>query len=152
LATLGEFGSLLQLGVGFGIGLSLFRAPMELLKDRLRNDLAAEFDVLSRIPTPRALQSKAELSDLKGKIENNTIKLDQLHLPFMIAAILGAVVNWLVLILASLDATRPLSNFEVAALIFCSVAWYLLIGVILAGFAFYQLYPLSRELTAIRMK
>ena len=152
MATLGEFGSLLQLGVGIGIGLSVFQAPTNFLRSKLEENLSAELDVFEKISTPRGLQAKADLSDLKTKLSNAGRHLDKLNMPFMIAAILGAVVNWIALIFSSLDASRVLTGLEQSLLLGASVAWYLLIGVSVVAAAVYYLSPLSRELDEIRLR
>ena len=152
MSNLGEFGSLLQLGVGFGVGLSLFRAPMALLQRKLDRDLAQELDVLSAVQTPAAKRSKAELSDLQMEISSTTVTLNRLNLPFMIAAILGAAVNWIALIYASLHADSPLSSTEEWMLIGISVGWFLLIGFVVAIAALAYLLPLANRLYAIRAR
>src|SRR5260221_8844759 len=98
MSNLGEFSSLLQLGVGFGVGLSFFRAPMNLLLKKMEHDLAKEMDVLDAVQTPPAKRAKAELSGLQMDISKTPVTLNRLNLPFMIAAIIGAAVNWVALI------------------------------------------------------
>lgn len=152
MSNLGEFGSLLQLGVGFGIGLSFFRAPMMLLLKKLEYDLAQEMDVLNGIQTPLANRAKAELTGLQMDISKNTAALNRLNMPFMIAALMGAAVNWGALIYASLFAPRQLTSTEEWILIIISVVWFLLIAVSVGVAALIYLLPLSNRLTAIRAR
>lgn len=152
MSNLGEFSSLLQLGVGFGIGLSFFRAPMDLLLKKLEYDLAKEMDVLNAVQTPAAKRARAELSDLHMDISKNTETLNRLNLPFMIAALFGAVVNWTALIWASLDAQRQTSSTEEWVLIGISVGWFLLITASVGIAALRYLLPLSNRLNLIRAR
>lgn len=152
MSTLGEFSSLLQLGVGFGIGLSLFRAPMTLLVERLDRELKQEMDVVSTIESRAAQRLRADIASLKMDVASRTDTLNSLNLPFMIAAILGAVVNWLALILASIAAPRPLSSTEEWCLIFISVGWFILIGLAVAVAALVLLLPSSRKLSELRRR
>jgi hypothetical protein len=152
MSNLGEFGSLLQLGVGFGIGLSLFRAPMTLLVRKLDEDIAKEMDVLSTVQSLDAKRVKADLSDLKMDIATNTDTLNWLTLPFMIAALVGAAVNWLVLIYASFFAQNTLTSAEEWLLVLVSVGWFLLIGCAVGLAALLLLLPLSKRLHAIRAR
>src|ERR1700737_3588200 len=112
MSNLGEFGSLLQLGVGFGVGLSLFRAPMTLLLRKLDEDIAKEMDVLSTVQSIEAKRVKADLSALKMDIAKNTETLGLLALPFLISALVGAAVNWLVLIYASFFAQNTITSTD----------------------------------------
>jgi hypothetical protein len=150
MANLGEFSSLLQLGVGFGIGLSFFRAPMTLLLDRLNEDLRAEMNVFDRLQTPKANSAKGDLASLQLDIAENAEKLNSLSLPFMIAALFGAAVNWGALIYAALYAQQVLTSTEELLLIGISVVWFLAIGIAVAGAALYFLLPIRRRLSAIR--
>ncbi|MBR1269438.1 hypothetical protein JQ629_18150 [Bradyrhizobium sp. AUGA SZCCT0222] len=152
MSNLGEFSSLLQLGVGFGIGLSFFRAPMMLLLGRLEHDLAKEMDVLDKVQTSHAGRAKAELSGLQMDISKNIVTLDRLNMPFMIAALMGAAVNWAALIYASLFAQNQLTSTEEWILIAISVGWFLLITVSVGIAALIYLLPLSRRLKAIRAR
>ena len=152
MSTLGEFSSLLQLGVGFGIGLSLFRAPMTLLLKKLSDDLTQEMDVLNSVQSAAAKRMKGELSNLQMDIATNAATLNRLNLPFMIAAIIGAAVNWSALIYASLAAQLPLTFTEEWLLICISVGWFLLIGIAAGIAALIYLLPLSKRLRAVRAR
>ena len=152
MSNLGEFGSLLQLGVGFGVGLSLFRAPMTLLLRKLDEDIAKEMDVLSTVQSLEAKRVKADLSDLKMDIATNTETLNWLTLPFMITALVGAAVNWLVLIYASFFAQNVLTSTDEWLLVLVSVGGVLLIGCAVGLAALLLLLPLSKRLHAIRAR
>jgi hypothetical protein len=152
MSNLGEFGSLLQLGVGFGVGLSLFRAPLTLLLRKLDEDIAKEMDVLGTVQSLEAKRIKADLSDLKMDIATNTETLNWLTLPFMIAALVGAAVNWLVLIYASFFAQNVLTSTDEWLLVLVSVGWFLLIGCAVGLAALLLLLPLSKRLHAIRAR
>ena len=106
MATLGEYGSLLQLGFGIGIGLSIFRAPMDLLSISFEKDLRAELDVFEGVQTTKAKTNKSDLGDLSLEFAQTAEALNSFHLPFMIAAIAGALVNWGLLAWASNNAGR----------------------------------------------
>ncbi|WLB50775.1 hypothetical protein [Bradyrhizobium japonicum] len=150
MANLGEYGSLLQLGFGIGIGLSLFRAPMDLLSARLKADLDSQVDILANIKTPKANEKKSQLSDLNLEFVNTSSTLDQFHLPFMIACVFTALVNWILLALASTTASRPLSGVDEWLLFAASGPVYLFIYAVLAGTAWWKLRPIRAKLDAIR--
>lgn len=150
MATLGEYGSLLQLGFGIGIGLSVFRAPMDLIAAKLKSDLDAEFGVLENVSTSQAAIRRGKLFDLQIKFANTSLRLESFHLPFMIASILIALVNWVLLACGSSLAQTALSLKYEVLLIFVSGPIYLLISTVLCGATFVLLYPIRSQLDAIR--
>jgi hypothetical protein len=152
MPTLGEFSSLLQLGVGFGVGLSFFRAPITLILGRLQSDLTNEMNVLQDNRSPEAGRSRAALSDIKVDTAEATKTLDKFSLPFLIASLIGAGVNWSALIWASFCAARPLNSTEEWILTFVAVGWFLLIGIIISTASAIYLLPLVRRLAAVRVR
>ena len=152
MANLGEYGSLLQLGFGIGIGLSLFRAPMDLLSARLKSDLHSEVEVMTNVHTAKANEKKSQLSDLNLEFVNTAATLNKFHIPFMIACIFSAFVNWLLLAAASAYASTPLSSEQEWSLCFVSGPVYLLIYSVLALATIYQLHPIRSKLDLLRSK
>jgi hypothetical protein len=150
MANLGEFGSLLQLGVGLGIGFSVFRAPFDILTRKFEADLSSEFNVLAKIATPHASERKAVLSDLNLEFARTSKTLERFHLPFMIASILGAVVNWYYLAQAAWNSGCSLSPIAAAWLTFISGPFFVLIFVTVTGVTFLRLRPLRERLDAAR--
>jgi hypothetical protein len=152
MATLGEYGSLLQLGFGIGVGLSIFRAPMDLLSRSFEKDLDAEMNVLEGVQSPKAQAIRSALSDLKLEFAQTSRALDSFHLPFMIATILGAIVNWGLLAKASNDASHVLTTNEQQFVCFIAGPYFLMIALILAAFTVLRLKPLKNQLSAIRSR
>lgn len=150
MATLGEFGSLLQLGFGIGVGLSLFRAPMDLVSSKLKSDINSEFDVFAKVGSARAAALRGELSDIQIEFERTASTLDRFHLPFMIASILTAIVNWVLLAGASSNAAATLKPSEEWLLIAVSGPIYLVILAVLALATLIVLRPVRAKLDALR--
>jgi hypothetical protein len=152
MATLGEYSSLLQLGFGIGVGLSIFRAPMDLLSKTFERDVDAEMNVLEGVQSPKAQTSRSALSDIKLEFAQTARALDSFHLPFMIATILGAIVNWVLLAKASSDAGYTLSPTEEGVVCFIAGPYFLLIAAVLAACTVLKLKPLRSQLSAIRSR
>ena len=150
MATLGEFGSLLQLGAGIGIGLSVFRAPVDLRVASIAKVIDNELDVIRGLDTERANQIRGRLASLKLKFSDEREWLDTFQKPFMVVTVILAITNWLGLIAASFYAQRDLSEFEQWALVCVSVGAYVAIVVILEGVARWRLGFVSREISAVR--
>jgi len=150
MATLGEFGSLLQLGFGIGIGLSVFRAPTDLLAKRLADDLAAEMAVFQGINTEHSIQLTTSLSDLHIRLSNAAKKLESSYVVILIPAIAVAMINWVLLALASTNAGYILSIAEERLLIIVSGPVYLVVAVIVWGWAQWLLLPIRGSLDTIR--
>jgi hypothetical protein len=150
LATLGEYTSLLQLGFGIGIGLSLFRAPTDLIAKGLAIDLNAELAVVERVESERARQMKLELLDLNIRLAATVKRLENSYVRILGAAIAAALINWALLALACTKAGYQLSTAEELLLFIVSGPVYLLIGVIVWAWAQYLLLPLRGQLDTIR--
>ena len=150
MATLGEYSSLLQLGFGIGIGLSIFRAPMDLMSKAFEKDLNAELDVISEIQTPRAVSMRGRLSDVKLEFAQTSKTLNRFHFPFMIASIICAAVNWSLLAKASSHAGYLLTDGEEWLVWLVSGPVFLILAVILAAFTWRDLKPLRNKLNVIR--
>lgn len=150
MATLGEYGSLLQLGFGIGIGLSVFRAPMELLSVKLKSDLDAEFAVLEKVISTRAGEQRGKLSDLQLQFSQTASWLDRMHLPFMIASIIAAIVNWIFLAIGSSSASYQLNALQEWGLFLVAGPIYLLISIVLAALTFAVLRPIRARLDSLR--
>lgn len=150
MATLGEFSSLLQLGFGIGIGLSYFRAPVELRASTLAQAIDGEISIVRGVTTPKAQQKTADLSSLKLRFSDIREQLEKLQFPFMVAAIAGALANWIFLILASLYASRQLLRYEKLGLLFVSVGYFVLLLVVLELIAQFRFRSVRLRLAAIR--
>jgi hypothetical protein len=150
MAILGEYSSLLQLGFGIGIGLSVFRAPMDLMSKTFERDLNSEIDVLTSVQTSKANAKITGLSDIKLEFAQTSRTLNFVHLPFMIASIVGAAVNWCLLAKASSTASYALSDAEEWGVFLVSGPFFLFIAGILAGITYRYLRPFRRRLNAIR--
>ena len=67
MVTYGEFSSLLQLGVGIGIGLSIFKAPIDLRTNRIGRVLDAEILALRGGASDFTKQKRRELMMLRSR-------------------------------------------------------------------------------------
>lgn len=147
---LGEYSSLLQLGFGIGIGLSVFRAPMDLMSKKLKSNLDSELGVYEKIETPRAAMQRASLSDLLIEFRQVALQLDKIHLPFMIASISFAVVNWALLALAAYYSHYELSDTQEWLLLIVSGPIFFLISIVLAVCTVCILKPVRERLDNLR--
>lgn len=149
MATLGEFGSLLQLGFGVGVGLSFFRAPMDLRAKALSKAIESQFAVVSGVKSQRARERSGKLASVKLEFTQKRRQLELLNLPFMIATVAFALLNLAALIWASLDAGRSLTGHERSALLFISVGSYTFVFLALEIVAQWLFWGVRRELRAL---
>lgn len=126
MATYGDFSSLLQLGVGIGIGLSLFRAPVDLRVAYLGRTIDSEIAML-RSPLPFAKRKRRDLQDLKLRFLTVSGNLERRQLPFMVIAVGLSVANLAALIWAAVDKDRCVSGPELWMLLAISVGGYILL-------------------------
>jgi hypothetical protein len=152
MATLGEFASLVQLGFGIGVGLSLFRAPMDLRVRSIGRAIDAQLRVLSGVRTAAARERKAKLSTLKLAFADQRRRLDKLNLPFMAATLFCAALNLAALVWASLDATHVVTGLERNALLFISVGAYVLVLLVLEAVARFYFREVDADLQSLNAR
>lgn len=152
MASFGDFSSLLQLGVGTGIGLSLFRAPVDLRVNAISRTIQNELIALEGAGTAFAVIKRRDISDLN--LEFSTVKdgLDRTMIPFMIAAVIGAILNLVALIDATLNADRELSAAASYWMIFISVGGFAVELALLEAIARIRLGKIEAELDKIRCR
>src|SRR5687767_12270602 len=109
MVTYGDFSSLLQLGVGLGIGLSVFRAPVDLRVSRITRIIDAEIAALSGTQTDVGRRKRIAFMDLRLSFATKSRGLENLQVPFMFTAVAAAALNLCGLIYATLSADSEVS-------------------------------------------
>ncbi|MGO3927391.1 hypothetical protein NP284_03675 [Rhodopseudomonas pseudopalustris] len=123
---------------------------MTLMLSKIKSGLVHESEVLHGNQSPEAGRARAALSDFQMELNDAAKSLNDLNMPFMIASLIGAVVNWFALIWASFSAQRPLTSTEEWLLTGLSVGWFLFVGAAVALAALIYLLPLHSKLNRIR--
>ena len=131
MAILGDFASLLQLGAGIGIGLAVFRAPLEVRSTRLEREIGLHRAVLRGVDAEAAQARLAELSSIQLSFTAKRKELGELQLPFMIVTVSLAALNLSTLIAAALWSSHVLGTTEILLLLIISVIGYLFIAIAL---------------------
>lgn len=152
MAAFEDYSSLLSAGFGLGIGLSIFRAPIAVRARALRAVLETELLALARAGNDVAKAKRRDLADLSLRLWDAEQQLRSLLIPCLWLTVAGAAINLILLILVSGNAKRPLTGAEEAALIFFSVGFYIIIGVILEIGARWKIVPLVRAADEIRRR
>jgi hypothetical protein len=150
MSTFGEFTSLLQLGFGIGIGLSLFRAPVDLRAAKIARILDMEMTALRGVATAFGQQKRRKLMSLKLRFLDAQKELERQQFPFLIFTLLGALINLLLLIKASVSAQQQVTPSIEWLLIFISVIYFVFIVIILDCIARRKLTPLMNDLSDLR--
>jgi len=150
MATYGDFSSLLQLGVGIGIGLSLFRAPVDLWTARLEKAFDAELRALRGTAITGFRQKKRQaLQGLRLRYFGAVRTAGKQLLPFMVAAATGAVVNLASLIWVSLSFNADPGGWSYF-FIFISSIYYIILLIALTVFALAHFGEISTRLKEIQ--
>lgn len=150
MATFGEFSSLLQLGFGVGIGLSYFRAPIDLRSASLRQEIEDEITIVDGVPSSEAEQKRGDLASLNLTFNDELDNLEKWQFPFMVAALAGAAGNLIALVMASLHAMQLLTTVAEMGLIVLSVGYYLVIVGLLEIIARWRFRSVKLRLAQIR--
>lgn len=127
MATYGDFSSLLQLGVGVGIGLSLFRAPVDLRVAKLSRTLSGEITALQGSQTQFGKRKRRDMRDLELAFVTIRLSLERRQVPFMVCALLLAALNLSGLIVATIDKDRTACGYELCGLLLVTVGGFLLL-------------------------
>lgn len=152
MATYGDFSSLLQLGVGIGIGLSLFRAPVDLRASKLMRVMDNELTVLRNPNNPFARTKWRDVRQLRYRFGQVRDTLDRVQLPFMWVALALAVLNLAALIMATLDKERIACGAELYGLLFVTIGGFFILLAALEGLARWHLGPIQAELKQIQSR
>lgn len=150
MANLGDYSSLIQLGFGIGIGLSVFEAPFNLIRTRFDRDCADEFDVVENLHSIEAKTIQASLADLRMDAAVAFRSLNRINRVCMILACVAAIIDLATLIAASHNATHPLQCYEEFALVFLNAGVFVILGGITTWAALSKLRPLRERLNLIR--
>lgn len=150
MATMADFGSLLQLGVGIGIGLSLFRAPLDIRSSRLEKGLRDEMTVLKGMSSQKAGESLASASTLYIDFVRARHRLNRLQPLFLVMCVIGGLVNWALLVRGAIYPAKAVELYEETAIVFFSVGYYILIFAALEICAQIHLGEIRKRLDALR--
>lgn len=146
MATLGDFGSLLQLGVGLGLGLSVFRAPLDVRLRRIGNKLQAEMDIVQGVDSEFSRDRVSQISRIKIKFLRATLSLEQAQFNFSVVALIGALLNVLFLTVAAVQVEQELSMGWQIAIIFISWVYFVFLIGIADVFVRFKLRHLEEEI------
>lgn len=116
MASYGDFSSLLQLGVGVGIGLSLFRAPVDLRVAQLDRTISGELSALKGSTEAFGRTKRRDLSDLRFRFTLSRTELQRSQIPYMVAAVISAVANLVCLIIATVDKDKQVHTIDMLVL------------------------------------
>lgn len=152
MATYGDFSSLLQLGVGIGIGLSLFRAPVDLRASKLMRAMDNELTVLRNPNNPFARTKWRDVRQLRYRFGQVRDILDRIQLPFMWAALALAVLNLAALVVATVDKERIACGAELYGLLFVTIGGFFIVLAALEGLARWHFGQISTELKEIQSR
>ena len=146
MSTMGDYGSLLQLGFGIGIGLSLFQAPIELRYSRLSTSIAQQLEITSRIQTPKGRAMHNELSSINLSLLGEYKLVKQFEKPVLFVVIILALSNWASLIYVSLHASDPVSRSNSWLFLSISVFGFSALAIVIEIFVRIRLFGIQKRL------
>ena len=151
MSSMGEYGSLLQLGFGIGAGLSVFQAPLKLRYEYLNTSINAQLKMTANTNSVKADDLHAKLSELYLSLGMRNDRISELQKPFLVCCLFGAALNWAVLIYASMYASHNVSHLGRSAVIFISVIYYIIIGLVLEIVVRLRLRAITKKFKAIQL-
>ncbi len=145
MSNLGAFASLLQLGFGIGIGLSVFRTPLTLRATILGKRLDSELTIIRDIRSTQAEELRGKISSAKLVYHNAMQEIEKSYLPLMGAVLVGAAANLVALIASSLYPDMPVDGFWATILIIVSFGYYVALALIIEVYTRYRMRPVYAE-------
>jgi hypothetical protein len=150
MGIMSDFASLLQLGVGIGLGLSVFRAPLDLRTRAIEAGIEQEWLILDRLETPRAQSLRGEIATLKLNYNQAKTRIERMQYPLLILTILGAMANWLGLAYAAIRPSLVVSTVGEYAILALTIFYFVVILIALELIARFQLGQIQARLTTLR--
>jgi hypothetical protein len=147
-----DFSSLLQLGIGLGIGLSLFRAPLERRAETLGRTIDGQLTIIQGVNTPLAQERNRQLADLKVTYLQCRTRLEEAQKPLMCSVVVGAAINLICLVYAALYADKNVHFIVQYLLIFASSLYYLVIWLIIEAIAGVIFRDVRKRLKALTVR
>lgn len=151
MAIMSDFGSVLQLGVALGLGLSVFRAPVDLKVKAIEEGLDQEWRVIDGVRTARAEELKGDLATLKLDYHRAKIKIEAWLTPILALTLLGALGNWAGLAFAALYPSTDVTNIGKYLILFMAIFFFILVVFVLEIIARVQLSGIQQRLHRLRI-
>lgn len=150
MAVYGDFTSLAELGTAIGLGLSIFRAPIDKRLLDMKRSIESQLSSLKGLSTEFAVTKVNDLSSLRVDVaaKERTLGIALKFSSYVAAT--GAVLNAILLSVACLHAEDE-ANLAVAMLyIFAGILWFAVLLAILEVVARIELGPLRKSLDEIQ--
>lgn len=149
MSSMGEYGSLLQLGFGIGAGLTVFQAPIELRYSRMNTSIDQQLSITKNVRTDKGRAMHTALATLKLRLLGEYKILKKFERPLLYILACLAIANWYELVQVSDHAGEGVSLARYWIFMTISVYAYLLIAAIIEIFARIRLRPLQKALAEI---
>jgi len=146
---LGAFASLLQLGFGIGIGLSLFKTPLTIRAAKIGLHIDAQLSALHGVHTEVGKDQRGRLASLKLEFSDTEVTLNKIYHVLFIFVLIGVIAKLLLLISASVWPGARLNDKEMVLLLFVSVGYYLTLGALMELLTRFWLSPIQRKLKTL---
>ncbi|MEO9462657.1 MAG: hypothetical protein ABJ242_07975 [Marinomonas sp.] len=146
MPTFSDFSSLVQLGAAVGIGLSLFRAPIEGRLKALNAQLSSEIGAIDGLNSEKARQRRRKVYGIRLKANLCEQRVKKRAKPLLGALIFGAIINVLTLICFGFVADQEIDSHWFAFTIFTTVLYYPSIYLFLSILALEEIGPIQQEL------
>ena len=150
MGIMSDFSSLLQLGVGIGLGLSAFRAPLDLRTRAIEAGIEEEWNIIDRLGSVRAQTLRGEIATLKLEYAQAKTRIEKVQFPFLIATLGGALANWIALGYAAISPAAKVSTSGEYVILAFAIFYFVGILIALELIARSQLGDIQARLKALR--
>lgn len=133
MALFGDFSSLFEVGLGIGIGLSLFRIPIDNRKSHLVNRVENELKLFSTPKNDEATARYERAASLALELDAAIMELEKRVKHFPVVALVGALMNAVMIFVVAFNAGKSADIGHIWFFGFVAFGWYLILTLIIFG-------------------
>ena len=152
MAAYGDFTSLAELGTAIGLGLSIFRAPIDKRLLDMKRSIESQLSALRGLSTEFAVGKVNDLSSLRVDVAAKERTLGMALKFSSYAAAAGAIFNAILLSIACLNASDEANLVIKMLYIFAGIVWFAVLLGILEIVARIELGALRKTLEEIQSR
>lgn len=152
MSIISDFTSLFEIGVGLGVGLSLFRMPVDNRKTHLIRRIEEGIELFKHGHTTYAKKRYEEFSEISIRLHIDIISMEQGIKHHPIVMLIGALMNFTFLVISAFDPNFLVSIELGWFFVFIAIGWYGVAAVTLLYMVNHHLGPVARDLIALETK
>lgn len=129
-----DFSSFFEVGIGLGVGLSLFRIPIDNRKFALIRRVDNELRLFSHQGTQVAVERFERAGELSILLDAAVLRLEKQVKDFPIISLIGSLLNAMMLFRVAMSSSQYVTAADIWLFAFVSIGWYVLMSLTIIWF------------------